>query len=158
MNPIAKTNELLKRVYQWYLTMFKIPPRLQIGALCIRQKEGVNQVLLITSRKKERWIIPKGWPIENLSAQETALTEAFEEAGIRGEVEAQSIGKYRSQKNIGGGLKIETSVVVYPIRVTAQEKDFPESGQRKQSWLAIPDAARRCDEPGLADILKTLTH
>ena len=154
----TKPGNLFKRLCQQFLTMFKKPARLQIAALCLREIKGEKEVLLVTSRGGERWIIPKGWPIKNLSAQETVLQEAYEEAGIRGEVGNQPIGKYRSRKNIGSGLRVETNVVVYPVTVIGQEKNFPESGQRKQVWLPIPVAVRRCDEPGLANILKTLAR
>jgi 8-oxo-dGTP pyrophosphatase MutT (NUDIX family) len=48
------------------------------------------EILLITTRKKRRWSVPKGWPIKDSTPQQTAATEAYEEAGVRG-----SVGKKR---------------------------------------------------------------
>ena len=46
----------------------------------IKGKKKV-EVLLITSVKRKRWIIPKGYVEFNLSPFESAKKEAFEEAG-----------------------------------------------------------------------------
>ena len=45
-------------------------------------KDGELQILLITSIRKKKWIIPKGFIEFNLSAFESAKKEAFEEAGV----------------------------------------------------------------------------
>lgn len=66
--------------------------RTQYGALCWRLKDGKPQVLLITSRRSGRWVLPKGWPMDGLSGPEAALTEAWEEAGVRGKVKPDCLG------------------------------------------------------------------
>ena len=45
-----------------------------------------NRLVLITSRKSERWIIPKGYVEKGLSPSESAAKEAYEEAGLIGVV------------------------------------------------------------------------
>ena len=64
------------------LSFFRRPPVLQLAALCHRKTKRGHEVLLITS-SHGRWILPKGWPIEGKSGRETALTEAWEEAGVK---------------------------------------------------------------------------
>jgi 8-oxo-dGTP pyrophosphatase MutT (NUDIX family) len=59
----------------------------QFGALpflIIEQRE--LRVLLVTTRGRREWVIPKGWPIRDLSAAATAAREAYEEAGLVGSV------------------------------------------------------------------------
>ncbi|WP_261404986.1 NUDIX hydrolase [Chenggangzhangella methanolivorans] len=46
---------------------------------------GGLQVLLVTTRETHRWMVPKGWPIKELGALGTAMREAYEEAGVRGD-------------------------------------------------------------------------
>jgi len=58
--------------------------RTQFAALPFRVKEDKVQVLLITSRGTGRWIVPKGWPMEGKTPAESALQEAWEEAGVQG--------------------------------------------------------------------------
>jgi 8-oxo-dGTP pyrophosphatase MutT (NUDIX family) len=49
-------------------------------------RDTAVEILLITTRKKGRWSVPKGWPIKRSSPQQTAATEAYEEAGVRGAI------------------------------------------------------------------------
>ena len=59
----------------------------QYGALPFSiTEQGAIKVLLVTTRGRRNWIIPKGWPIRNLTAAATATREAYEEAGLVGAV------------------------------------------------------------------------
>ena len=66
----------------------------QYGVIPFRKGSDGIEILLITSRETRRWVVPRGNPIDGLSAPESAAQEAFEEAGILGEVEALPIGSY----------------------------------------------------------------
>jgi len=54
----------------------------QAAALCLKHRKGKLSVLMITSRKTKRWILPKGWLEEDKTEAEVALMEAWEEARI----------------------------------------------------------------------------
>ncbi len=57
----------------------------QSGVVPFRKKGKKKiEIFLITSVKKQRWIIPKGYVEFNLSAFESAKKEAIEEAGVLG--------------------------------------------------------------------------
>jgi 8-oxo-dGTP pyrophosphatase MutT (NUDIX family) len=58
----------------------------QFAALPYRIRDNDVEILLITTRKKRRWSVPKGWPIKHSTPQQTAAIEAYEEAGVRGAV------------------------------------------------------------------------
>ena len=58
----------------------------QFAALPFRIESGTLQVLLITSRETQRWVIPKGWPMQGLRPRDVASSEAFEEAGLVGRI------------------------------------------------------------------------
>ncbi len=109
-------------------------------------KDGLD-VLLITTRKQKRWIIPKGIVEPDLSPRESAAKEAFEEAGIEGEVAERPIGNYTREK-WGGTCTIQ----VFPFQVTNMLDEWPEGDRRKREWLRLEDAAARVQE----DQLKTL--
>ena len=79
------------------------PPRVQVGALCWRRTGKGVRVMLITSRDTGRWIIPKGWPMRNRTEAEAAAREAWEEAGLRGDILDRSIGVYTYRKVLGPG-------------------------------------------------------
>lgn len=87
-------------------------------------------------------------------AHKTARTEAYEEAGVIGKVSKKPYGKYRSHKGHKAGLKLRTEVLVYLLEVKKTLDEFPEVGQRDLLWCRLPEAIKRADEPGLAQILK----
>ncbi len=75
--------------------------RKQYAALPVRvAADGQIEVMLITSRGTKRWIIPKGWPMKKRTPAEAAVTEAFEEAGLKGEIVGQRpVSTYRYIKD-----------------------------------------------------------
>ncbi|WP_138464874.1 NUDIX hydrolase [Poseidonocella sp. HB161398] len=122
--------------------------RSQFGAICYRQSKGRVQILLITSRGKGRWIIPKGWPIPGRTPAAAAGIEAYEEAGVEGKAHPLCLGIYGSSK---GGLPCV--VALYAVEVTALRRRFPEAGQRKRRWASPKTAAELVDSPELGQIL-----
>lgn len=127
--------------------------RAQFGALCWRMHGGKPEVLLITSRDTGRWIIPKGWPIDGLAPEAAAAKEAWEEAGVTGEISASSVGLYRYSKALTSVRSVPCLVAVYPLRVGKLAKRYPEVGQRRRKWFPVEKAAKKVDEPELREIL-----
>ena len=70
----------------------------QSGVIPYRVNNGVLEILLITTVKKKKWIIPKGYVEFNLSPFESAKKEAFEEAGIIGSNETYELGTIELKK------------------------------------------------------------
>lgn len=129
--------------------------RTQIAALCYRLVKGKPQILLITSRSRQRWIIPKGWPMPGITAAEAALVEAWEEAGVRGRIQDICIGLYGYIKvDERNGQSLPCVVNVFPLEVKALAKDFPERKQRQRRWFSPKQAAKRVAEPELQQILR----
>lgn len=131
--------------------------RSQFGALVYRIRNGKTQVLLITSRKSKRWIIPKGWPMSGRTAPQAAAQEAWEEAGVRGKPHDLPLGFYSYTKEIktrGGMMPMPVLVTVYPVHAQKCETDFPEAGQRKRKWMRPKKAAAFVREKHLAKLLR----
>ena len=129
--------------------------RTQFAALCYRIVNGKTQVLLITSRGTGRWIIPRGWPMDNKTPSETALTEAWEEAGVKGKAYPTTLGLYSYTRSVGEDSQVPCVAMVYPVRVKSMVNDYPEAGQRKRRWLPPAKAAKKVTEPELANIIKS---
>jgi 8-oxo-dGTP pyrophosphatase MutT (NUDIX family) len=53
-----------------------------------------GKVCLVQSRSGKRWVIPKGCIERGQTALETALQEAWEEAGLMGVPKAEPVGSY----------------------------------------------------------------
>lgn len=128
--------------------------RTQFGALCYRVRDGKAQVLLITSRQRQRWIIPKGWPTPGLTPAQSALQEAWEEAGVKGKVRDLCLGIYGYTKQMRDGPDLPCIVAVFPVKVEKLADDYPEKGQRDRRWVSMKRALRQLDEPELREILK----
>ncbi|GAA6207208.1 NUDIX hydrolase [Cognatishimia sp. WU-CL00825] len=129
--------------------------RTQFAALIYRVRNGKIQILLITSRRTGRWIIPKGWPMLGKRPAEAAAQEAWEEAGIRGKALPQCLGVFSYYKNTSIERSLPCLVMVYPLRAKRLEKDFPEKGQRKRKWFSQKKAAKLVKEPELVKIIET---
>lgn len=126
----------------------------QFGALCYKIDRGKLKILLITSRRTGRWVIPKGWPIDGLTPGASAAREAWEEAGVKGKPREHCVGLYVYDKILRRGLGLPCAVMVYPVKVDALEADFPEKKQRRRKWFSPRKAALRVAEVELARILR----
>ncbi len=122
----------------------------QSAVIPIRWRDGELEVLLITSRKKKRWVIPKGVKELELSAAASAAKEALEEAGITGKVSTEPLGSYRYEK--WGGV---CTVQVFAMSVDTILPEWQESYRARQ-WVSIEEARQRAREKELKIILKSL--
>jgi 8-oxo-dGTP pyrophosphatase MutT (NUDIX family) len=130
----------------------------QYAALCFRSDpDSGTEVLLITSRETGRWVLPKGWPMRSRSAGECALREAFEEAGVQGDLSGDCLGVYGYLKLMDDGKPLPCMVSVYPVRVSGLRNKFPEQGQRERAWFTPARAAELVAEPELKQILGAFT-
>lgn len=134
-------------------SLFYRPNLLQVAALCWRESGGKRQVLLVRSLDSNRWIIPKGWPMRGKTLAEAAAIEAWEEAGVRGEVSPVSIGSFHYEKLRGTGVKQSCEAQVFDLHVTSLESEFPESTLRKPKWFSAQEAAKRIREPELQALI-----
>jgi 8-oxo-dGTP pyrophosphatase MutT (NUDIX family) len=129
---------------------------LQITALPCRMKDGELEVCLVTSRGTGRWIAPKGWVEADLTHAGTAELEAWEEAGLKGHVEAVTYGSYISSKGNEAEGVFPIRMDVYLMIEPEQHARFPEMGQRKIKWFPALTAAEKASDPGLSDLIRKL--
>ena len=105
---------------------------------------------MITSRKRKRWVIPKGVKEPDLSAAASAAKEALEEAGIRGMVSTKPVGSYRYEK--WGGI---CTVQVFAMAVDSVLVEWEES-YRDRQWMSPEQARQRITEKELKAIVRSL--
>lgn len=89
------------------------------------------------------------------SAAESAAQEAYEEAGIRGQMKAEAIGQYSYSKRLRGRTKKRFRVDVFALEVAEVLDLWPEAHERTRQWLSPAEAAVRVNEPGLAILIRT---
>jgi phosphohistidine phosphatase len=119
----------------------------QSAVLPFRVDGGSLEFLLITSRRKKRWVLPKGVVELQLAPADSAAKEALEEAGIEGRVSEEPIGRYQYEKWDG-----TCSVEVFSMAVETAHDSWPES-YRDRCWVGPTDAAARVSEPELKRII-----
>jgi 8-oxo-dGTP pyrophosphatase MutT (NUDIX family) len=107
--------------------------------------------MLITSRKRKRWVIPKGIIEPHLLPHDSAAQEAWEEAGIRGRVSQTPLGTYQYHK-WGGTCRVR----VFLLQVEEMLETWPEADLRDRQWFNIDEAAKRVDEAELKQMLLAL--
>lgn len=129
--------------------------RTQFAAICYRVLRDKPEVLLISSRRSRRWIIPKGWPMDGKTPTECAMAEAWEEAGVIGRVHPRCLGLFSYLKEMDEGeANLPCVAMVYAVRVKSLSKDYPEANERQRRWFRPKRAAERVDEPELAHLLQ----
>jgi phosphohistidine phosphatase len=124
----------------------------QSGVIPYRGGESRSEILLITSRRRGRWIIPKGVIDPRTTAVESACKEAYEEAGIRGRVNSEPMGEYPYRK--WGGV---CTVLVFALEVLTELDTWPEASFRRRQWMKVEEAANAVEEPALRQLILTIS-
>jgi 8-oxo-dGTP pyrophosphatase MutT (NUDIX family) len=127
----------------------------QYAALPFRKHQNRLEVLLITTRTKRRWSVPKGWPIERETPHGTAAIEAFEEAGLIGKIAAVEVGRFKHRRQ-SKKQDVKCDVRIFPLQVLTEEADWPEKGQRRRLWVSHRAAARLVHKTGLKKAIQSL--
>lgn len=120
----------------------------QSAVIPVRWRDGSPQVLVISSRKGKRWVVPKGIIEPELTPAASAAKEALEEAGVSGDLREPSLGTYRYAK-WGGTCVVE----VFLLLVTEVRAKWEESFRRRK-WLSPKAAAARLKEPDLREMVR----
>jgi 8-oxo-dGTP pyrophosphatase MutT (NUDIX family) len=120
----------------------------QSGVIPYRIMNGNVEILLITSKEQQNWVVPKGGIVNGMSPFDSAAKEAWEEAGVTGTVDSQPFGNYKYRKN--GKVYV---VTMYPLHVEYVSEDYPEAGQRQRQWVDLDTAIRQV-KPVLKGILQ----
>jgi 8-oxo-dGTP pyrophosphatase MutT (NUDIX family) len=105
----------------------------QSGAIVVRLDKDEPRVLLVTGRRNpKRWIFPKGHIEKGETAEEAALREAREEAGVIAKpIGPAGVLEYRF---LGAGFRVE-----YFLAVLKREAGPPEKG-RTRDWCTLEEA------------------
>lgn len=126
----------------------------QVAALPWRQTASGVEIMMITSRETRRWVIPKGNRMAGKTDAEAAAIEAYEEAGVQGDVMGAPIGWFRYGKRMKSGRVQACIVSVYPLEAFIQLGAWPEDAQRERRWMTADEAADAVDEQDLAELIR----
>jgi 8-oxo-dGTP pyrophosphatase MutT (NUDIX family) len=108
-----------------------------------------GRVCLVLSTSGKRWVIPKGRIEPRQTAGETALQEAWEEAGLVGFLHRTPVGSYRYEK-----CGRDFHVTVFLMKVMEVAERFPEKDRRMRRWVRADQILRDIGDPALRRLLR----
>jgi 8-oxo-dGTP pyrophosphatase MutT (NUDIX family) len=111
-------------------------------------------VLLVTSKTRRRWILPKGKVGARLLPSRSAEREAFEEAGVLGRVHHEEVATYWQ-----GGDDPAHPIEPYEVRtfalyVTDELAVWQEMGTRERRWFTLAQAFEVVRDPEIRKALR----
>lgn len=114
------------------------------GGVVYRRHEGELQVALIRRARSGRWRLPKGHVREGESLEQAAAREAYEEAGVRVEVERKIAESSYTYWDEEAGESRDKTVHHFLLRALPGQELHPEPGVFDGAeWLGPDEAARR---------------
>ena len=120
----------------------------QAAAIPVRLVAQKIQILLVQTRSGNKWTIPKGIIDPGFTAQETALAEAYEEAGLKGELHPAIFGTF-SYAKWQGTCKVQ----VYLMKVDEELSHWPERYFRDRKWINIEQSDQMLKYPALSELI-----
>jgi 8-oxo-dGTP pyrophosphatase MutT (NUDIX family) len=119
----------------------------QSGAIVVRLDGSEPQVLLVTAKRNPRnWIFPKGHIEKGESAEDAALREAREEAGVVGKlIGPAGVLEYSF---LGAKARVE-----YFVAEFTKESGPPEDG-RSRAWCGWDEALERLNYKNTRKLLR----
>jgi 8-oxo-dGTP pyrophosphatase MutT (NUDIX family) len=107
----------------------------QAAAIPVRRMKTASEICLIRRKGSNTWGIPKGSVDPGDTHEETALKEAWEEAGISGRLVGLALGTYTYDK-----WDTTFEVVVYLMEVLDQHRHWQEASWRERRWTSFDQA------------------
>jgi 8-oxo-dGTP pyrophosphatase MutT (NUDIX family) len=107
----------------------------QVAVLAVRHGQNGLEVCLIRRKDSGHWGIPKGFIDRGVAPKEAALNEAFEEAGLQGQILGDAIGTYDYKK-----WSVPLTVAVYLMEVLDEQEHWREIRFRERAWRSLDEA------------------
>lgn len=160
---VARTGRKLQRYENGFrLVAGCIPYRIRNrrnGEQGIHVDSNLSQieVMMISSQHGEGLLFPKGGWESDETAEEAAMREAMEEAGVLGLLE-NVVGTFEFKSKRGRSelsQKGDCRAVVYSLAVTELLDDWPEKQSRSRTWLPVEEALQCCRHEWMKSAFET---
>jgi 8-oxo-dGTP pyrophosphatase MutT (NUDIX family) len=121
----------------------KSPTWEQVAAVCYRTEQNSIEFLLVRTTGG-RWTFPKGNVDSGEEKWFAAQREAFEEAGVSGDIEHEPLTKYLHEKKEWKDKGIEVNVQAFLLHVKKTQP--PEEEHRNPTWFSETQAGEALAE------------
>lgn len=112
-----------------------------------RKGTGISILLVRAKKDPSKWIFPKGHIEPGEPADEAALRETQEEAGVEGEL-IGAVGTPLEFESGGDTVRVQ----YFLIRMVSEAD---ETDGREKSWFGFDDALKRVSFEGARSLLRT---
>jgi len=126
--------------------------RKEIGAFIYQKEAGNINVMLVTNRQQTRWILPKGQIEKDLTDKMVAHDEAYEEAGVIGEIDRDIQKKTIKYISSTGPVELH----VYTMRLVHVFDQWPEDHFRKRKMVNIGTALKMVKKKALRKLISRI--
>jgi 8-oxo-dGTP pyrophosphatase MutT (NUDIX family) len=119
---------------------FALP--LQVAAVCYRRPRQTVEFLLVNTNGGSKWTFPKGAPEPSLSHSRAAEREAWEEAGVRGQIEPQHFHLYIHSKGVFWKPPGVREFVVKAFLLEVEQNGAATEPMRNPTWFTADEARK----------------
>lgn len=119
-----------------------------------RDRQGNIRILMVTSMKHGRWIVPKGSLIKGKTQRNQLPERRSRRRGYSAISILYRLDAIHMETLSKGGPKGPALVTLFALRVRATLLHWPEKNERTRSWQSLCEAVEMASEPDLARILK----
>ena len=118
-----------------------------IGAFPFLLKKGKIYIMIVTSTSGKSWILPKGHPEDDLNKSQVAQLEAYEEAGIKGNIIDTKLSKeFKRDK--------DDILIIYPLFIKKILDEWPEQEIRERRLVTVKEALKLITKKEHVDAIK----
>jgi len=122
----------------------------QSGVIPWKSEDGRLLIMLISTGSRRKWTIPKGIAEPDMTPWESAAKEAFEEAGIRGNVSEHPFATWNHSK---WGASCQVAIYTLHVRRTLDISEWEEP-HRLRRWFPVEEAADTVSFPDLKPLIR----
>ena len=126
----------------------------RVGVIPFIVEDGDVKLLMVTSLTRGRWVFPRGTLKIGEGKLKGCRREAFEEAGIKGEI-LSDLPITVIIKSKDKSKSDEMVVTYYPMFVTKQTKNWPEKKMRDRQWVPLGQIDHCLKKGDLQKVVKT---
>ncbi len=119
--------------------------------------KGKLEFRLVTSRRRQHWVLPKGKVKDVLPPNASAAREAGEEAGLIGPVSPETVRSYRQPKSTRISAPAAVEVLVCPMLVLNENATWPEMDQRKRQCVRLDEALQSIRSKKIRHLLEVVS-
>ncbi len=115
---------------------------LQVAAVCYRRRGPSIEFLLVNTNGGNKWTFPKGDPELSLSHGKAAEREAWEEAGVSGNIDPRHFCIYLHSKGVFWKPPGVREYVIKAFLLEVEREEIPPESMRSPTWFGPEDAKK----------------